>query len=161
MSRDRYVRLIEEFCRLSQLDEPARITQGGAIEFDDVAFSLLFSEKINPGALLAYCEFGPLPSGHETEALRILMQKNLHRFDGDGGPAFSLSAAGNVISAHRLPLADARAQQLFDLLAGVADKAKQWRKNFRMNTQPPGSSSSQRARRPVRFEAARPQQTPE
>lgn len=157
MSKDRYIRLIEEFSRLSKLDEPARIVQGGAVEFDGIPFSLLFSEKINPGALLVYGEFGALPPGQEDCALRILLRKNLLRYDGDGGPAFSISAAGKILSAHRLLLADATAQQLVDLLSDIAEKATQWRKDYRMGMQPTGATPTQRHRRPARFAAAQPQ----
>jgi hypothetical protein len=39
--------------------------QGGAIEIDEVPFSLLYSEKINPRAPLVYYEFGAPPSGQQ------------------------------------------------------------------------------------------------
>lgn len=158
MSKDRYIHLLEEFCRLSKLDAPARIAEGGAIEFDDIPFSLLYSEKINPGALLVYGEFGALPHGQEAEALRILLQQNLLRYDGDGGPAFSMSAAGKILSAHRLLLADAKAQQLADLLSDIAEKAKQWRKDYRIGTQPSSATPFRHQHRPARFAAAQPQQ---
>ncbi len=157
MSRDRYIRLIEEFCALTKLDEPARIMQGGAVEFDDIPFSLLYSDKINPGALLVYCEFGALPPGQDSDALRVLLQKNLLLFDGGGAPAFAMSGTGKILRAQRLMLADAKAQQLFDLLADIAEKAKQWRKDYRMGMPAQGAAPSQRHRRPARFAAAQPQ----
>lgn len=156
MSKDRFVRLIEEFCQLTKLDEPARIVQGGAIELDEVPFSLLYSEKINPRALLIYCEFGTPPSGHEAEACRILLEKNLFRYDGDGGPVFTMSTAGKILCAHRLLLADAKARQLYDLLSDMAEKAQQWRKDYRMGKQSSAGTPPQSHRRPVRFAAANP-----
>ena len=161
MSQDRFVRLIVEFCQLTKLEDPARIVQGGAIELDDVPFSLLYSEKINPRALLLYCEFGVPPSGHEAEACRILLEKNLFRYDGDGGPAFTMSAAGKILCAHRLLLAHATALQLYDLLSDLAGKAQQWRKDYRMEKQSPAGTPHQSHRRPVRFAAANPPPPPD
>lgn len=157
MSKDRFVRLIEEFCQLTKLDEPARIVRGGAIELDEVSFSLLHSEKINPRVLLVYCEYGTPPSGHEAEACRILLEKNMFRYDGDGGPVFTMSAAGKILCAQRLLLADAKAQQLYDLLSGMAEKARQWRKDYRMGKQSLAGTSHHGSRRPVRFAAVLPQ----
>lgn len=159
MSRDRYVHLIEEFCQSSKLGEPARVVQGGAIDFDDIPFSLLYSKKINPAALLIYGEFGTPPAGQEAEALRILLQKNLRSYDGDGGPAFTMSTSGKVLIAHRLPLSDASARQLHDLLSDLADKAKLWRKDFRLDK--PATNATPPQRRPVRIQMAWSQQSPD
>lgn len=159
MSRERYLYLIEEFCKLSKLAEPSRIVQGGAVEFDDTVFSLLYSEKINPAALLAYCEFGAPPAGQDAEALRLLLQKNLRSYDGDGGTVYSMSAAGKILAARRLLLPDANAQQLHDLLSDLANKAKLWRKDFRMGTQTAKAPPPQP--RPARIQLAWSLHTPD
>ena len=158
MSKDRYIRLIEEFCRLSKLDQPARIVEGGAVDFDGVPFSLLYSAKINPGALLIYCEFGTPPLGREADAYRILLQMNFSRYDGNGGQTFTLSpATGKILCASRLNLEQAKAQELHDLLAKIAEQAKQWRQEYRMGVQPLPDRALHHARRPGRFSNAGPQ----
>jgi hypothetical protein len=145
LSKERYMRLIEDFCRLAQLDDPLRIIHGGPVEVGDVAFSLIYSEKINPDAVLIYCEYGTAPAAQETDAYRVLLQKNLAQYDGNGAPTFSLSAAtGRVLCANRLLLDRATPQELSKLLAAMADQAKRWRHDYRLN-------AHQHGQRPERF----------
>jgi len=158
LSQDRYIRLIEEFCRMSQLDQPARIVEGGAVEIDGISFSLLYSAKINPGALLIYCEFGAPPLGRETDAYRVLLQMNFARYDGKGGQTFTLSpATGKILCAYHLGLEQAKAQDLYDLLAKMAEQAKQWRQDYHMGVQALSERALHHARRPGRFSNTPPQ----
>jgi hypothetical protein len=155
LNKERYIRLIEDFCRLSQLNDPLRIIDGGPVEVGDVSFSLLYSEKINPMVLLVYCEFGVPPAAREADAYRVLLQRNLTRYDGNGGPVFSLSGrTGRVLCANRLPLEHATAEQLNTLLSDMADQAQQWRADYGMGEADAAARDHVRSRRPARF--ARP-----
>jgi hypothetical protein len=156
MNRGLFAQLVKDFCTLCGMEEPERILQGGPIAVDDIVFSLVYSESVNPDLVFIYCDFGELPRGRETEAGKALLEANLYLHTG-GGPVFAISVeTGRVVSADHRRLVDTKAEALRALLVKSADQAKQWRQHHFLNNNTSANASKPAAASPL----ARPGATP-
>jgi hypothetical protein len=128
--KKKYFELMEEFCLLSGVEQPQLISEGGTLKVDDVTFSLLHNERIDPALLFIYADFGALPPGRELQAAMALLEANLFLYGG-AAPVFALSAQTErvVMADHRrLDQLDAQGLQL--VLVNLAAKAAQWRADY-------------------------------
>jgi hypothetical protein len=122
-----FVRVIERFCEHCGLGDPTRILQGGAVAVDGIAFSLIYSEQVDPDLLFLYADYGEVPPGREAEVYRALLEMNLHVYTGRG-PVLTLSAdSGHVVRAEHCPLVDLKPQALYTAMVKIAGDAKAWR----------------------------------
>jgi hypothetical protein len=129
--------LIEGFCKFCGLDDPGRILDGGAITVNDVVFSLIHSEKVNPDLLFIYCDFGDVPVGRQAEAYRMLLEANLFLYTGNG-PTFTISGESKrVIFADQYRL-DQKSdpEELHSIMVAIAAKAVAWRVDHFLPTHP-------------------------
>jgi hypothetical protein len=144
MSRNKFIKTIEDFCAACGLEDPERILHGGPIAVDEVVFSLIHSENIDPDLLFVYSEFGDLPAGREAQACRALLEANLLLYTGKG-PAFTVSPeTGRVVFAEHFRLDEISGEQLRDALTRTADQAKKWRGNHFLDNAPPAPRPSAR-----------------
>ena len=124
-----FARLIEGFCEHCGLDEPERILQGGPVSVDDIVFSLIYSEQVDPDLLFLYTDYGEVPHGREAEVYRALLEMDLHLYTGRG-PALTLSSeSGRVVRADHCRLAEIKPQTLYAVMVKVAAEAKSWRED--------------------------------
>ncbi|HEX6705246.1 MAG TPA: CesT family type III secretion system chaperone [Albitalea sp.] len=139
MNRGLFEQLVKDFCTLCNMEEPERILQGGPIAVDDIVFSLIYSETVNPDLIFIYGDFGDLPTGKEQAALRALLEANLYLYTGNG-PVFAMSTdTGRVVSAQHQRLVDIKAADLRSALVKLADQAKLWRQHhFLGDSRKPG-----------------------
>jgi hypothetical protein len=139
--------LIEDFCKLCGLDDPRRILDGGSIIVNEVVFSLVYSEKINPDLVFIYCDFGDVPLNRQADAYRALLEANLFLYTGTG-PAFTVSReTGRVLLADQYRLdKKSNPEELQAVLVRLAAKALDWRTNHYLQntTQHAARSSSSR-----------------
>ena len=75
MSRSRFIDLANAFCTLANIDQPASIVEGNAIEVDGVDFFLQYDEQFSPDHLMVYCDFGNPPAGRLLEAYQALLER--------------------------------------------------------------------------------------
>jgi hypothetical protein len=151
-----YKHLITEFCKAAGLDSPDHVARGTAIDVDGTFLSLAPEGSGDTGHLLLYADFGA-PPDHETQrAHQVLLEQNYLIFPQGG--AFTLSpASGNVIYIQRLAIDAYTGQQLANVMAYLAGKATEWRRNRPVAAQGParahGSAQPGAARtmRPARF----------
>jgi hypothetical protein len=130
VSKARYFELIDEFCLLRGVEEPQLIVEGGALNVNDVMFSLLHNVQIDEGLLFIYADFGELPLGRELQASVALLEANLFLYSG-AAPVFAISAeTGRVVMAEHRMLDQLDAQDLSDVLTSMAAKARQWRSDY-------------------------------
>ncbi|RJF92162.1 CesT family type III secretion system chaperone [Noviherbaspirillum saxi] len=142
MNQGQFTRLVEEFCKHCGLPEPERILHGGPIAVNDIVFSLIYSEEVNPDAIFAYADFGEAPRGSETDVFRTLLETNLSLYDGKG-PTFAISPeTGRVVLSACYVIADTPPDELRKHLVKMAEQAKAWRAD------PLFGSSKQDAQRP-------------
>lgn len=129
MSRHRYVNLIEKFCKLSRLSNPAAIMQGGPIEVDGIKFSLIYSEKIDPDLMFIYCDFGDPPVGRASDVYRALLKQNLFLYKGSG-PVFAMAPdTGRVLLAKYERMDEITPDALLYRLSQLSTQAQSWRKD--------------------------------
>jgi hypothetical protein len=129
VSHARYTKLIQDFCNANGLQEPERILRGGPIAVDDVTFSVIYSETVNPDVVFLYCDFGDVPVGREHEAYKALLQANLSLYNG-GGPSFAVSPeSGRVLLADACRIDGVTVEKLREHLVKLADQATEWRKD--------------------------------
>lgn len=129
MSRHRYLNLIEKFCELSQLGNPAAIMQGGPIEVNDIKFSLIHREKIDPDLMFIYCDFGAPPLGRDSDVYRVLLKQNLFFYKGSG-PVFAISPdTERVLLAQYEQLDEITPDGLLHRLSQLSIQAQLWRKD--------------------------------
>lgn len=129
MSRHRYVNLIEELCKVSRLSDPAAILQGGPIEVNNIKFSLIHSEKIDPDLMFIYCDFGDPPIGRDSDVYRALLKQNLFFYKGSG-PVFAISPdTGRVMLAQYERMDEITPDALLHRLSELSIQAQSWRKD--------------------------------
>jgi hypothetical protein len=129
MNRGLFEQLVKDFCKLCNMEEPERILHGGPIAVDDIVFSLVYSETVNPDLLFVYGDFGEVPAGKEAEALRALLEANLYLYTGSG-PIFAASVdSKRIVSVEHKRLVDTKATDLRAALVKLADQAKVWRQH--------------------------------
>ena len=129
MNRHRYANLIEEFCKLSRLSDPATIMQGGPIEVNGIKFSMIYSEKINPDLMFIYCDFGDPPMGRDSDVYRVLLKQNLFFYKGSG-PVFAISPdTGRILLAQYERLDEMTSNALLHRLSQLSIQAQSWRKD--------------------------------
>jgi hypothetical protein len=141
--------LIEGFCKFCGLDNPGRILDGGSIVVNEVTFSLIYSENINPELLFIYCDFGDAPLGRQSDAYRALLEANLYLYSGSG-PAFSISReTGRVVFADQYRLDNkSTPEELHAILVRLAEKAQAWRADHFLGKSPRGAVRSSPGRPP-------------
>lgn len=127
MSKIKYLELIDALCRLTGCAQPGVISDGGALQIDDVAFSLLHDAQVDNTLLYIYADFGVLPRGRELPAALALLEANLFLYSG-AAPAFAITpGTERVTMAHHCALTQIDAPDLHALLIDMAAKARQWR----------------------------------
>lgn len=126
--RENYRYLLEDFCNLCGIKGAGRIMEGGSIEFNGIAFSLIYSETVNPDIMFIYCDFGDVPLGRQADAYKALLEMNLFFCTGTG-PTFSVSdETGRVLLVDQYPLVQKSApEELRNVLVDLASLAKDWR----------------------------------
>jgi hypothetical protein len=128
--QEKFRYLIEGFCKVCGLDNAGRILDGGSIIVNEVTFSLIYSENVNPELLFIYCDFGDPPVGREADAYRALLEANLYLYSGTG-PTFSISReTRRVLFADQLRLDKGTPEELHAILLRMADKAHAWRADY-------------------------------
>jgi hypothetical protein len=136
MSKQQYEQLIHQLCNLCQIKGAQGILEGGPVAVNDVVFSLAHHEQVSPDTLLVYCDFGAVEAGREAQAYRALLETNLLMYAGNG-PIYTLSpATGRVVFANRYRLGGMDAVMLRSILAHLAAKAMDWRKDQLLDPPP-------------------------
>jgi hypothetical protein len=128
MSSASYQRLITDFCELIGMEyEAGKVLSTGAIQCDDVTFSLLPSLD-GVDAISVFTAFGDVPSGREIRVYRRLLEVNV-LVPLDGGPRLGIDEeSGKVIMAFRI-VAPTPTRLLLDLQSAVR-QAQAWRTTF-------------------------------
>jgi hypothetical protein len=124
-----YQQLIADFCQAAGLNSPDHVARGTAIEVDGTFLSLAPGGGDDAQHLLLYADFGAPPDNEAThDAYQALLQQNYLIFPQGG--AFTLSpASGNVIYIQRITIDAYTGQQLANVMAYLAGKATEWRRN--------------------------------
>lgn len=128
MSSAFYQKLITDFCELIGIKSEAdKVLSTGAIQCDDVTFSLLPSLN-GADAISVFTAFGDVPSGREIRIYRRLLEVNT-LMPLDGGPRLGVDeGSGKVIMAFRI-VAPTPTRLLLDLQSAVR-QAQEWRRTF-------------------------------
>lgn len=147
--QENFRHLIEGFCKFCGLDDPGRILDGGAIIVNDVTFSLIHSEKVNPDLVFLYCDFGDVPVGRQAEAYRMMLEANLFLYTGNG-PTFTISGESNrVIFVDQYRLGQNQTpEELHTRLVAMAAKAVAWRADHFLGNGPQNRARTASSRLP-------------
>lgn len=129
MSRNRFIDLVNEFCALAKLEQPALLVEGSAIQVDGVDFIIQYDEEQAPEHVLFYCDFGFPPQQRLLEAYEALLETNMVIY-GPSSPSFMLGPDKRVTFGYQSRLADVRAGDLMALFSNLAEQAKDWRGDY-------------------------------
>ena len=136
MSKDRYWQLLNEFCDLTGSGTAEDILRGAGIEASGVQCSVDYRDHPTHPQLLLYCDFGALPEKEALPAAQRLLEANLYLFSTQE-PGFSAQGVftispdtGHVLLSEAYPLENMSAVYLHEVLQGVAELAKNWRKDY-------------------------------
>jgi hypothetical protein len=125
--KKQFIELINDFCALSAMADSQHILNGGSIVINDVVFSLLHKERLDPRLLFLRCDFGELSDKRRADAYKALLELNLYLYDG-AGPAFSIGPkTGRVLFTNSYRLEGLEASQLHQILAELAEQVLEWR----------------------------------
>lgn len=136
MSKQHYQELIHGLCALCEIQGAQGILEGGPLAVNDVVFSLAYNEEIDANALLVYCDFGAVEAGREADGYRALLETNMLMYAANG-PMYALSpATGRIVFANHYPLKGMEPTMLRTILAHLAAKAMDWRKDQFLDNPP-------------------------
>ena len=125
-----FQQLIDEFCRLTGLDEPKAIKEGKSFNVDDVECAVIYHEHITPEAVYCYIDYGLPPADQLNEVYNELLKANYLQFASIKA-TFSLSPhTGHIILVTALQLAEANGKMLIDQFSHHAQQALAWRQHF-------------------------------
>jgi len=133
MSRNHFIDLANEFCRLANLDDPASLAAGRAIEVDGIDFVLQYDEQYTPEHVLLYCDFGLPPEDRLVPAYEALLEANMLIY-GDSSPSFMLGPDKRVTLGYQCRLPDIHAVALIGVMHNLAEQAKNWRADYFLET---------------------------
>jgi hypothetical protein len=140
-----YAELITEVCELIGFKEAPRLIAGEPIIINDVMFSLIHEEHIDPKRIFLFAGFGEIPGEKRLAILEELLRQNHAGFNGEG-PGFTISpTTGKVAYSLHLFLDTITAAELAAKMIYLAEIAHEWRKTHFLDM--PASTSSA-ARRP-------------
>jgi hypothetical protein len=138
--------LMTKVCRLIGFKEPQRLIDGEAIFLNDVMFSIIHEQGIDPNRIYMFVSFGELPRENRIRVVEELLKEN-HSFRGKG-PGFTISpTTGKVVYALHVPLDKTGPTAFAGIMACLATAAGRWRETFFLDQ--PAS-----ALRPVRVSTA-------
>jgi hypothetical protein len=130
MTKQRYEALVDALCVEAGISNPASMYAAAHLRVKDVDFSMYHCGDKSPDQAIVYANFGRLPTQGREMALLRLLETNLFLFAPDS-PSFSCHPdTENVMLSALIPLPQATAASVLDLLAGFADTALQWRQSF-------------------------------
>jgi hypothetical protein len=126
MSKERFTRLIHDFCARCGITNANDIANGGSLMVHGVALSIVYSEKIDPLLVQIFCDMGECPTTKVAEAYAKLLQKNFY-FKSVRGPAFTVDpTCGRILLIQDCELDMLTAERLIQRLSYVADEASLW-----------------------------------
>lgn len=134
--RERFIRLIQDFCALYGMDNPMHVLNGGSIAVNGIVFSLTHMEKSDPDLLYIRCDFGEAPNKRLAEAYQALLEMNLYLYDGTGA-AFSISPkTACVLFTKTYRLEALMPQDLQNLLGELVVQVHEWRNHHFLDPRP-------------------------
>jgi len=146
MSKERFIKLLEEFCALTKIDKPGFVLQDGIVTVNGVTFSLRHEEEADADLLFLYTDFGKLPAKQELEVCKALMEANLFLFATKQQFSFAISPnTKNATLACRISLKDLTSERLRTLLIDLSAKARAWRINHFFDLKPKSPQSGKSA----------------
>ncbi|MFC7518933.1 CesT family type III secretion system chaperone [Herbaspirillum sp. GCM10030257] len=122
------------------MDNPNRVLDGGTLIVNQVDFSLVHDEKLNPAAVIIYGDLGEFPPGCSATPYLDLLEANMGI---DGEPVYALSYdTGRGVLTDYYPLnRKSASEQLREVLVRLAAKIVEWRKARVATGAQPGSAS--------------------
>jgi hypothetical protein len=134
MERDiAYRRLLDDLCQhanLTDVEDRENFYYTADIKVNEIDFSLMPGGDDNAGALLFFCDFGPVPLEFEALAMRRLLEANLAMM-GAGRPGFGINfTTEHVLLSGAVQIAGMNGEQLLEMLRHYASKALDWRENY-------------------------------
>lgn len=129
MSKERYVELVKEFCKLVNLDQPEQVLAGNAVAIDGFDFYLSHKEETDHDVLVVHCDFGVPKTNRLLDVYRALLEANMVIY-GSHSPAFMLTPNGNVALAYHYRFDQIVPEQLLGLFVSLAEQAKEWNKHY-------------------------------
>jgi hypothetical protein len=141
-----YRRLLDDFAQhtgLTSIQDKDGFYRMADIIVDEINFSLMPGGEEYAGALLLFCDFGPIPPEHEAITMRRLLETNTMMM-GVGRPSFGINfSTGHVVLSGAVPVADMTGELLLQMLRHYAEKAKMWREtHFLLDEERQGLSLS-------------------
>ena len=126
-----YRALIDQLCAQCDIKNPESLYDTATnLHLNETNFSLYYGGSIDPFSVLVYADFGALPADYPNTVLLRLLETNMYMF-GVNSPSFTYNPDNrHILLMFRVPLANATADSVLAILAGISDMAIAWRKDY-------------------------------
>lgn len=126
-----YCALIDQLCAKCDIPHPESLYETATnLHLNETDFSLYYGGSIDPFSVLVYADFGALPADSTNAVLLRLLETNMYMF-GINSPSFTYNPdSQHILLMFRVPLANAKAGSVLEILAGISDMAVAWRKDY-------------------------------
>ena len=137
-----YRALIDQICTQCGIRNPETLYDAATnLQVNETSFSLYYGGNIDPFSALVYADFGALPSERQNAVLLRLLETNMYMF-GVNSPSFTYNPENqHVLLMFRVPLVNASADGVLEILEGIAELAAGWRKDYYLLDEGQGSST--------------------
>jgi hypothetical protein len=126
MDRNRFANLIVGYCEHCGIKNPMDIVHGAPITVDDVLFSLVHSDPVDPRLILLVADAGDLPQRDDGAAFYPLLLQNFASA-ARRGPVFSISPdSGRLLLIQSEELDSLTPVLLAQRLEELAGQVRQW-----------------------------------
>ncbi|HVK95316.1 MAG TPA: CesT family type III secretion system chaperone [Noviherbaspirillum sp.] len=126
-----YRALIDQICVQCDIKNPESLYETATnLHLNETNFSLYYGGNIDPFSALVYADFGALPVDYPKTVLLRLLETNMYMF-GVNSPSFTYNPDNqHILLMFRVPLANASADSVLEILAGISNIAVAWRKDY-------------------------------
>jgi hypothetical protein len=126
VSGNRFISLIQDFCRSARIADAMGIVNGGTVEAHGVQMSIMHVETTNPPLVMLFCDMGERPRQSEGAIYTKLLQKNFY-LSSVRGPSFSIDPTnGRVCLVQACDLDALTPELLAERLSNLANEANGW-----------------------------------
>ena len=129
MSKQKYCDLIDSLCERFQIEDSKSMYEACNIQIEEIPFTLLHANYIDDDSMIAYCDFGELPTEKRQPILEHLLTANLMMSSKMLGVACN-PENGHVMMLRRFLLSRTTTDELLMDLGEMAFCASEWRDNY-------------------------------
>lgn len=135
MSKDRFRKVTGELLAIANAPPSSDIYNNVTLTIDGIAFSLMHSGVEADETMTMFCDFGAPDDTVKPAVVKALLAANAAILGRAGRESFCMNpVSGHILASSILPMPEASARLLFEVLGNYAQQAKKWQQTYALRT---------------------------